>query len=225
MVTRSITLKMGAMAVALFVGCSEYRQSTEESTASGATQEPSGESWKDVELQAEQAVMSFKQTDPSINRFFDSSVAYAVFPEVAKGAVGIGAANGEGVVYEKVLNKKGEVQKDDKGQPMWEVVGYCELMQGTIGPQLGGQVYREIIFFQNKSSLSEFKNEDAQLSAQASAVAAANGAAKNADYAEGVAVFTKPKSGLMFEASIGGQKFDYYPKAQAEAEEKQEYDD
>ena len=77
--------------------------------------------------------------------------------------------------------------------------------------QLGGQTYSEIIFFENASTLSEFKKGNFALAAQASAVALSAGAAAAANYENGVAIFTATKTGLMYEASVGGQKFGFHP--------------
>jgi lipid-binding SYLF domain-containing protein len=85
-------------------------------------------------------------------------------------------------------------------------------MQATIGFQLGGQAYREIIFFKDQKALDHFTSGNFEFSAQASAVAVTAGAATDADYSDGVAVFTLPKGGLMYEASVGGQKFSYDPE-------------
>jgi hypothetical protein len=49
------------------------------------------------------------------------------------------------------------------------------------------------------------------MSAEVSAVAAADGAAANTRYKSGVTVFTLPRTGLMVQATIGGQKFKYKP--------------
>ncbi len=136
----------------------------------------------------------FKQTDPSLKKFFENSAGFAVFPNVAKGAFGVGAAQGEGQVFEK-------------GRP----VGATKMTQITVGFQLGGQVYAEVIFFEDRKTLQEFKEGNVEFSAQVSAVAAAEGASQNAKYKLGVAVFTIARSGLMFEASIGGQKFSFDP--------------
>jgi lipid-binding SYLF domain-containing protein len=145
---------------------------------------------------AEVTIDRFKKTDTSMNdRFFKTAVGWAVFPDVGKGGVGLGGAYGKGVLFEG-----------------GEAVGYCDLAQATIGFQLGGQVYSEIIFFQDDVSLSAFKDGTFEFAAQASAVAAAADASVNADYEHGVAVFTLSGKGLMYEASIGGQKFDYTPK-------------
>ena len=141
-----------------------------------------------------QAVADFKNSDLSMKAFFEKAYGFAVFPTVGKGGLGIGGAYGEGKVYSKgVLN------------------GTSSLMQFTIGFQLGGQVYSEIIFFEDKGALDLFKYGNFEFGAQVSAVAATAGASANTDYSNGVAIFTIAKSGLMFEASVGGQKFSFTP--------------
>jgi len=138
------------------------------------------------------AIAQVKTTDPGLQRFFDDSYGYAVFPSIAKGAIGIGGAYGKGLVY-------------DQGA----LTGEAELAQATIGLQLGGQAYLEIIFFRDKVDLDRFKSGSFEFAAQASAVAVTAGASADVDYSKGVAVFTQAKAGLMYEASIGGQTFKY----------------
>ena len=148
-----------------------------------------------LEHEAEQTIARFKEEDPSMQARFDEAVGWAVFPTVGKGAIGVGGAYGKGVLYEG-----------------GDMVGYCDLSQGSIGFALGGQAYSELIFFQHESALQEFKAGTMTFAAQASAVAATAGASTDADYESGVLVFTMPKGGLMYEASIGGQNFDFVPK-------------
>ena len=148
-----------------------------------------------VVKKAEEAVALFKKTDPSIEKFFGRSAGWAVFPSVAKGAIGIGGAGGSGVLFEKG----------------GKAVGKTSLAQVTIGLALGGQEYAEIIFFENDLALTNFKGGNFALAAQVSAVAAASGAAASAKYSQGVAVFTIAIGGLMYEASVGGQKFGFEP--------------
>lgn len=149
-----------------------------------------------------EAIRLFKQSDSSIEKFFDESYGYAVFPKVGKGGIGIGGAYGKGEVYEQ--GKR---------------VGTASLSQVTIGFQLGGQAYIELIFFEDKQSLDNFKTSKFALSAQASAVAAAEGAGATAKYELGVAIFTLARGGLMFEASVGGQKFKFTPTEAVDSKE------
>lgn len=153
---------------------------------------------KKEELSAEvkEAKDLFLKQDEEMKGLFDKSPGYVIFPSVAKGAIGIGAAMGDGQVFEK-----------------GKLVGQAKLTQGSIGLQLGGQVYSEVIFFEDQKWLDDFKKSNVELAAQVSAVAAASGASKDAKYVNGVLVFTMAKEGLMFEASVGGQKFKYeaYP--------------
>jgi hypothetical protein len=148
---------------------------------------------KDVK-EAQETIAVFKKADPGLSRFFDNAVAYAVFPTVSKGAIGVGGATGEGVVFEK-----------------GRAIGKASLTQVTVGAQLGGQTYSEVIFFETPPAFTDFKKGTLALAAQASAVAASKGASANAKYENGVAVFTTGKGGLMFEASVGGQKFAFEP--------------
>lgn len=140
------------------------------------------------------AIAEFKRVDPSMDKWFDSAKGYAVFPTVGKGAAGVGGAYGKGQLFENGAR-----------------VGYCDLSQATIGLQLGGQAYTEIIFFESQLKLESFKSNEFAFAAQASAVAAASGSSADADYANGVLVFTMAQGGLMFEASIGGQRFRFEP--------------
>lgn len=138
------------------------------------------------------AKMEFVKSDALMANLFDSAAGYVIFPNVGKGGLGVGAAAGNGVVYE--------------GGSM---VGMAKLSQLSIGFQAGGQAYREVIFFESQAQLDRFKESRFEFSAQASAVAATEGASANVKYTDGVMVFTMQKGGLMYEASVGGQKFNY----------------
>jgi len=141
-----------------------------------------------------EAIAAFKNKDPGMQVFFDQAYGYVVFPTVGKGAYVVGGAYGKGRVYEKE-----------------KPIGISKLFQVTVGFQLGGQAYREIIFFKDKRALDHFTGGNFEFDAQASAVAVTAGASADAAYSDGVAVFTLTKGGLMFEASIGGQKFSFDP--------------
>lgn len=141
-----------------------------------------------------QTIEAFKAKDPSLSKFFNSATGYAVFPSIAKGAIGIGGAHGTGELL--VAGK---------------AVGETSMTQVTIGLALGGQEYSEIVFFQNHTTLDSFKSGEFAFAAQVSAVAVKAGASADSKYRDGVAVFTLAKGGLMYEASVGGQKFSYKP--------------
>ena len=150
-------------------------------------------------------------------KFFDNSYGYAVFPTIGKGGIGIGGAHGSGRVYTKGT-----------------YVGDTSMTQITVGLQLGGQAYSQIIFFQNKKAFDDFTSGNFEFGAQATAVAikssagaqattggtsagasstgAAGHTSTSGGYQSGMAVFTVAKGGLMYEASIGGQKFSYEAK-------------
>ncbi|MBI1189451.1 MAG: hypothetical protein GC200_02045 [Tepidisphaera sp.] len=149
---------------------------------------------QELKDEAAAAVKQAEKTDTTMDKALSEAKGYAVFPTVGKGAIGIGGAYGRGVLYEG-----------------GSITGYCDLSQATIGLQLGGQAYTEIICFQDDVALQTFKTGNFAFAAEATAVALKSGAGANAKYANGIKVFTFGESGLMYEASIGGQKFSFLP--------------
>ncbi len=157
------------------------------------------------------AVNNFKKST-QVEKFFDQAYGYAIFPTIGKGGFGVGGSYGEGSVFKQ--GKK---------------TGTTTMAQVTIGFQLGGQAFSEIIFFENKESYDSFTSGNFEFSAQASAVAINAGAnaqtsttgssagastspEKNQQqgiYQNGMATFTYIKGGLMYEAALGGQKFSF----------------
>lgn len=156
------------------------------------------------------------QTGP----FFAKNYGYAVFPTIGKAGVGIGGAHGTGRVFVKGA-----------------YVGDTTMNQLSVGAQLGGEAYSQMIFFEDERAFKEFSGGNFEFGAQAQAVVitagagaqattGGTGAGKNVggdkadvkgEYQKGMAVFTLAKGGLMYEASIGGQKFKYKPKDQKKA--------
>jgi lipid-binding SYLF domain-containing protein len=145
-----------------------------------------------MQLEVQAAIVNIKAKDPGMEDWFKTAAGYAVFPNVGKGGIGIGGAHGKGLVI-----------SGDK------VVGKTSLTQLSIGLQLGGQSYAEFIFFKDDVALGEFKRGNYEMGAQASAVVAKTGASADAAYNKGVAIFTNITGGVMAEASVGGQKFDF----------------
>ena len=149
----------------------------------------------ELETKALETIILFKEKDPGLERFFEEAYGYAVFPGVGKGAVGFGGAHGSGVVFES-------------GEP----IGKATMTQITVGFQFGGQAYSEIIFFEDEKAMKRFKRGKFKFAGQVSAVAITLGASADVAYQNGVAVVTMTKAGLMYEASVGGQKFNFRPK-------------
>jgi len=161
----------------------------------------------------------FKEAAGQTNQFFKNSYGYAVFPSIGKGGFGVGAAYGDGRVYVG-------------GQ----YIGDTTMTQLSVGLQLGGEAYSEIIFFEDKRAFEEFTKDVFEFSASASAIAitssvsatkstagqsvSARGSVKNGGetatiagkYHKGMAVFTLGKAGMMYEAALSGQKYRFMPK-------------
>ena len=130
-----------------------------------------------------EGLRKFKAKDPGMAKIFSDAVGYVVFPTVGKGGIGLGGARGKGWVYEG-----------------GHIIGKSTLTQVSFGFQFGGQAYSEIVFFQTAQAMENFKLGHLKFDAQASAVAR-----------NGVAIVTMAKGGLMYEASVGGQKFSFKP--------------
>jgi lipid-binding SYLF domain-containing protein len=161
-----------------------------------------------------ETIQVFKSAGES-SKFFKDSYGYAVFPTIGKGGVVlVGGAYGDGRVYAQGTQ-----------------IGTATMSQLSVGPQLGGQAYSEIVFFQDKRSLDEFTSGNFEFGADIGAVAITAGASAGAStggatasasggqhdattagaYYKGMAVFTVAKGGLMLQAALQGQKFGYKP--------------
>lgn len=187
MTVRSIlSLSLAAGLTTAFAACSS-NQSREEVSAYTMEMET-------MNADCQAAFQAMLAVDPSLQeRFYQTCHAYAVFPKVGRFGIGIGGASGEGLVYRA-----------------WNtVVGGASIEQVTVGAQVGGQTFREIIFFQDAATLNRFMASPQELSANISAILVKNGAGASNNYVNGVAVFVQPTDGLMLEMSIGGQKFIY----------------
>ena len=152
---------------------------------------------------------------PSVKPFFEKSYGYVVFPTVGKGGFVVGGAYGSGQVYAK-----------------GKVTGTAKLVKATIGFQAGGQAFSQLVFLEDKRAYDEFTSGNFEFDAGVSAVAItagvqakagtegasagasagpATGAQANTSYHKGMAVFVHAKGGLMYEATVGGQKFSFEP--------------
>ena len=162
-----------------------------------------------------EAIESFSNAGES-GAYFKTAYGYAVFPTIGKGGFVVGGAYGKGRVFARAKH-----------------VGSSTVTQATVGFQLGGQAYSQIIFFENEQAFRDFTSGNFEFSAQATAVAITAGVSAEANTgggmsagasggrndgrsaggggAVGMAVFTIAKGGLMYEAVLGGQKFSYTP--------------
>lgn len=162
------------------------------------------------QLEVHASLLTFAEA-PQLEHFFEDSYGCAIFPTIGKGGLGVGGAHGSGWVFEK--NR---------------LTGTAKMTQVTVGFQAGGQAFQQIIFFEDEHAYHTFISGSFEFGAQASAVALQAGANASAStaggagagagdsqskkrYTDGMAVFTKAKGGLMYEASVGGQKFKFRP--------------
>ena len=145
-----------------------------------------------------------EKKDPGLKRLLQKAHGYAVFPSVGKAAVVLGGSYGRGEVFEK-----------------GKFIGHATIAQFTVGVQLGGDTFAEVIVFETKPALERFKQGKMAFAANASAVLVKAGAAAANNFNRGVAVFAYSEGGMLLEAAIGGQKFKFKPASKPDSEQGQ----
>lgn len=150
----------------------------------------------DAQLSADvrAAIRDFKNKSPDNASLFDTSYGYVVFPRAGKGAAIVGIAHGVGEVFQNGAR-----------------IGTSRMTQTTVGASVGGQEFAQYIFFQDANAMNRFKDGRLEFAATANAVVIREGGGGSSNFADGVAVYIVPKGGLMVDASIGGQGFDFRP--------------
>jgi lipid-binding SYLF domain-containing protein len=118
-----------------------------------------------------------------------------LFPEIARGGIGLGGGYGRGVLYAQ-------------GQH----IGYADLSQGSLGFLVGGQAYQELIVFDDKAALERFKQGRFDVSADSSGVLITWGYTDRVAFIEGATVFLKPIGGALVEVTMSGQRFTFVPR-------------
>jgi lipid-binding SYLF domain-containing protein len=172
----------------------------------------SSSAWADKN---EVAIEAFR--DAGAGSYIDASYGYAIFPSIGKIGLLLGGAQGKGMVYQE-------------GRP----IGNTTMTQLSFGFQFGGQVYKQIIFFEDARAMREFTSGNFEFGGQAAAIAlnsgataelstggggrvsiaAANGESTEVDnygFVDGMAIFTLSQGGFMVEVTLGGQRFSYQP--------------
>jgi lipid-binding SYLF domain-containing protein len=164
-------------------------------TGVGCATAPRSEESRDALISRSQdALRQMKANDSSLEGFLDRAYGYAIFPSVGKGAWIVGGAYGRGVVFEQ-----------------GKMIGFADLTQASVGLQAGGQTYMELVVFETKDTLENFKSGKLTFAANVSAVILKTGAASAARFTNGIAVFVNPIGGAMVEAALGGQQFTFQP--------------
>ena len=178
---RSAILPLFTVAAMALVGC--------ENTGPNA---PAAKT--ELEPRADASLQQFLSHDPGLQNLIDNSAGYVIFPDVGKGAVGVGGASGLGTVYQR-----------------GKAVGTVKLQQVSVGPQLGGETYSEMIIFRDDPALGRLMNNSFEFGATASATLLKAGAAADARFDEnGTLCYILPKGGVMAGADLHGQKFQFY---------------
>jgi lipid-binding SYLF domain-containing protein len=168
-------------------------------TACGAAPKTATER-ENLEQRARTTLSEMQARDPTLSTVLDDAHAYAVFPSIGKGGFIVGGAFGRGILYER-------------GLP----IGYVELAQASLGAQLGGQTFAELVVLRDAHEVQRIKAGTFEVGADASVVALTAGAAASATFRSGTMVFVMPHGGLMVDVSISGQKLDFRPFLDSQA--------
>jgi len=158
-----------------------------------------GKSSATLEEEVQATLKRLEAKDPGLKQLLKKAYGYAVFPSVGKAALVVGGAYGRGLVYER-----------------GKMVGHAAIGQFTLGVQLGGDTFTEILVFESRESLDRFKKGRTAFAANASAVLVKAAAGGTADFEKGVAALAYTRGGMMLEAAIGGQKFKFKPAGEEE---------
>jgi lipid-binding SYLF domain-containing protein len=159
----------------------------------GCSTAPASQEDRDELIRRATAALGEWNSDvPGLEAFARHGYGYAMFPSIAKGGLGIGAAYGRGVVWEQ-----------------GEHIGYADLSHASVGLQAGGQAYQVLVVFDDKAALARFKDGPLDFSADVSGVLLEGGYVATFRFVEGVTVFSRPIGGAMGEASLGGQWFTF----------------
>jgi len=173
--------------------CSALFVSIAASACGGSNQEPKTAAAERVEG-VDATIALFKKKDSTIAALFSSSAGYVVLPNVGKGGLIVGGAHGNGEAFEGGA-----------------YIGRVSVSEVSVGAQVGGESYSQVVFFETPEALQKLKDNSFQFAAEVSAIGVDQGVAKNAKFKDGVATFVIPKQGLMASAAVGGQKLSFEP--------------
>lgn len=158
-----------------------------------------------IEERAQATLKRLEEKDKGLRQMLKKAYAYAVFPSVGKASLVVGGAYGHGAVFER-----------------GEFIGHATISQLTVGVQVGGDTFSEILVFENKEALDRLKKGKMAFAANASAVLVKAGASGTKNFTNGVAAYAYSRGGMLLEAVIGGQKFTFKPADEQEQDERGE---
>jgi len=163
------------------------------STVLGCATAPKTAAERDsLERRAEATLAEMQSRNPELRDVVKSSASYAVFPEVGKGGVLVGGAFGRGVLYVNGVS-----------------AGIVKLEQASIGAQLGGQTFAELLVLRDQQDVDRLRAGTYELGANASATVLQAGAAASATASRGTSAYILPRGGLMVDLSVAGQRIEY----------------
>ncbi len=130
--------------------------------------------------------------NPAIQDTIRNTPGYAVFPSIGKGGVLVGGAHGQGILYEH-------------GVP----TGYVSVEQASIGAQLGGETFAELLVLRTPEQITDIKAGRFTAGANLGVVVLKESASTQTNFNPNASVFVMPRGGLMVDVSVNGQRIKY----------------
>ena len=150
--------------------------------------------YDDERAESVEATLAQFRGQKKLQPFFPDALAYALFPANWRAGGGFGGAFGNGWLFEG-----------------GEVTGRALMTEVFVGPSLGIQADSKILFFRSEDALDQFRRGRFEFTGQANASVATVGEAVTPGFNPDVAMFVLVRGGLLLEASIGTQRYDFFP--------------
>jgi lipid-binding SYLF domain-containing protein len=149
-----------------------------------------------LENKAVATLNEMQQRSPGLSNALQSAYAYAVFPDVGKGAFIVGGAGGVGVLYEH-------------GMP----TGNVKISKASFGASVGAESMAELVILGDQNAVNQLKSGSFDLGANVQAVVLTSGGAAPTGTVRGTRVFIMPRGGAMVDVSVAGQRISFEPLA------------
>jgi len=142
------------------------------------------------------ALKELQDKHPEVKKVLKEAHGFAVVPSIGRASAVLGGAYGLGEVFEQE-----------------KVIGYAAVIELTIGVQVGGVTFHELIVFHDKGSLDRFKTGKYAFAADAGVAIVKAGAQAMKGFGASSSIFLYSEGGMLLDLAIGGQKFIFKPAA------------
>jgi len=140
------------------------------------------------------AMNILQEKQPSVKELLQKSYGFAVIPSIGNASLVLGGDYGVGEVFVKD-----------------HVIGYAGIGKVTLGVQLGGTNFHQMIVFNNEENWKQFKAGKYSFAADAGVAIVKAGAQASKGFGAGTVAFVFNEGGMLLDLDIGIQKFVFKP--------------